>query len=236
MEKTHVGAWILGGALVLSSIIGSWTFYAARTTDTLSATGSAKERVQADTAKWTLRVERIVYEGAVAGAYTQVAADTARIKKFLADNGVTAEQIVVSPIFVDEYYGGNYESNRRLAVRQNVTVTSPDVSRVNTMSQNTLALAQQGVSFSPQAPEFYVSNLPELRVRLLGEAIKDAKKRADEIAGALNQKVGKMQQASSGVVQVLAPNSIEVADYGQYDTSSIEKDVMVTARATFKLR
>jgi hypothetical protein len=35
---------------------------------------------------------------------------------------------------------------------------------------------------------------------------------------------------------VLAPNSVEVADSGQYDTSSIQKDVMVTVHATFVLR
>jgi len=37
-------------------------------------------------------------------------------------------------------------------------------------------------------------------------------------------------------VQVLSPNSIEVSDYGSYDTQTIQKEVMVTARAVFLLK
>lgn len=68
---------------------------------------------------------------------------------------------------------------------------------------------------------------------LLGAAVSDAKARAEQIAGATKQKVGKLKSAQSGVVQVLRSNSIDVADYGMYDTSTIEKEVMVTVRATF---
>jgi hypothetical protein len=35
---------------------------------------------------------------------------------------------------------------------------------------------------------------------------------------------------------VLAPNSIDVSDYGQYDTSSVEKEVMITVRTTFQVQ
>ena len=41
--------------------------------------------------------------------------------------------------------------------------------------------------------------------------------------------------AASGVVQVLPKGSLEISDYGSYDTSSIEKEVMVTVRATFTI-
>ncbi|MBI2048498.1 MAG: SIMPL domain-containing protein [Parcubacteria group bacterium] len=232
----HVSAVVLGGALIISSIIGSYAFYTVRSGNSLSTTGSAKERVKADTAKWTIRLERVVPDTAVGSTYALVAADANKVKKFFADNDIPSNAITLSPIAVEEYYSGINDGIRRVAVRQSVSVTSEDVDRVNIMSQSTVALAQQGVAFSPNMPEFYVSKLPELRVRLLGAAIQDAKKRADEIAGAMGQRVGKMQSASSGVVQVLAPNSIEVADYGQYDTASIEKDVMVTARGVFRLR
>ena len=232
----HGGAAILGGALIITSIVGSYAFYAARSDSTLSTTGSAKERVKADTAKWTIRLERVVSDAAIGSTYSLVAADAQKVKKFLTDNDIAAGAIALSPISVDEYYSGINDGIRRVALRQNVTVTSSDVDRINTMSQNTVVLAQRGVAFSPDMPEFYVSNLPELRVKLLGAAIQDAKKRADEIASAMGQSVGRMKSASSGVVQVLTPNSIEVADYGQYDTTSIEKDVMVTARGMFNLR
>jgi hypothetical protein len=73
-------------------------------------------------------------------------------------------------------------------------------------------------------------------VSLVGQAIADAKARAVQIAKAGGSSVGALKSASSGVVQVLAPSSTNVEDYGSYDTSTIEKEVMVTARATFYVK
>ena len=56
------------------------------------------------------------------------------------------------------------------------------------------------------------------------------------IATAGGNSVGAIKSASSGVVQVLAPNSVEVSDYGQYDTSKIDKEIMVTVKATFEIK
>ena len=90
--------------------------------------------------------------------------------------------------------------------------------------------------FSPSSPEYYVSGLPTLRVSLIGKAVIDARARADSIAKSTGQSVGKLKGASSGVVQVLQQNSNDVSDYGQYDTSTINKDVMVSVRATFTVK
>lgn len=230
-------AVVLGVALVLSSIIAASAFVASRSLgNTLSATGSAKQRVSADTAKWVVRAERITTPDAVAAAYTQVANDTARIKKYLTQAGVPASEITTQPVAVEDYYGPGYDNTRRVAVRQSVIVQSKDVTRVQSVAQNTIVLAQQGVQFVPMPPEYLVSTLPELRIALLGEAVKDAQKRAGEIAKATGQRIGKLTTSSSGVVQVLAPDSIDVSDYGSYDTSSVEKDVMVTVRGTFVLK
>ncbi len=228
-------AGILGLAIVLSTALASYTFYAVKTyDDTLSVTGSTKERVTADIAKWSITANRVVYENQVASAYEQVAADSAKIKKFLTDSGVEEASVTVTPIFVDDFWGP--EQVRKLNVRQVTTVEGKDVEKIRELSSNTVVLAQQGVSFSPSAPEYTVSTLPELRVQLLGKAVEDARARAGEIAKSTGRSVGRLTSASSGVVQVLQPNSIEVADYGAYDTSTVEKDVMVTVRVTFRVR
>lgn len=46
---------------------------------------------------------------------------------------------------------------------------------------------------------------------------------------------GAVQSANMGVVQVMSVDSVEVSDYGAYDTSNIEKEVMVIVKATFRL-
>jgi len=51
-----------------------------------------------------------------------------------------------------------------------------------------------------------------------------------------NRKVGNLRSASIGVTQVLAADSVDVSDYGTYDTSTEDKDVMVTVRAVFRIK
>jgi hypothetical protein len=74
-----------------------------------------------------------------------------------------------------------------------------------------------------------------MRVALLSEAIKDAKARAQAIASESGRSIGVLRNASSGVVQVLPQGGIDISDYGMYDTQSLNKEVMVTVRATFEL-
>jgi hypothetical protein len=92
------------------------------------------------------------------------------------------------------------------------------------------------VLFSTQSLEYTYSKLPELRVSLLKDAMTDARARANSIASSDGKGVGALTSASIGVVQVLSPSSTSVEDYGAYDTSSIEKEVMVTVRASFQVR
>jgi hypothetical protein len=71
---------------------------------------------------------------------------------------------------------------------------------------------------------------------MLAEATKNAKDRAERIAESSGSKVGSMRSADMGVFQVMAVNSTEVSDYGAYDTTSIDKNVMAVVRASFSLR
>lgn len=233
--KPSVPALVAGLCIIIATIIGSFTYYRVQSLgNTLVVTGSAKQAVKADLAKWSITTSKVVDAGNMTSAYTQVSSDAASIKNFLMKNGITADQITSSPIFNDDYYTGN--SVRMTNVREVITVNSNDVDRIKTISENMTVLSQQGVVFSPEAPQYSVSVLPDLRVSLMGKAVTDARARANAIAESTGQSIGKLKSASSGVVQVLQPNSNDVSDYGQYDTTTINKDVMVTVRATFLVR
>jgi hypothetical protein len=73
-------------------------------------------------------------------------------------------------------------------------------------------------------------------VTLLTDAITDARARAQAMAKSGGQKVGNLISATSGIVQVLSAGAIDNGEYGQYDTSKINKDISVTVRATFRVR
>ncbi len=229
---------VLSVALILASIIGGYTFYKTRTLDdALSVTGSAKTSVKADTVKWTFGTSRRVAEFNLQSGYASLARDLVAVQKFLTQNGLKEDQITVTPVFMEQiYYDSNFQGTREVILRQSITITSQDVEGITRLAKNTDVLTQAGIFLNANSPEYFYSKLADLRVSLLSDAVKDAKARAEQIAKSSGQNVGALKAASSGVVQVLPPNSIEVADYGAYDTSSINKDVMVTVRATFFVR
>lgn len=226
---------ILAGSIIIAVIIGASAFLKARGFDnTLSVTGSATQRVVADTAKWSFSFSRQATESNLARAYSQIADDLSAARKFLNNYGVKEENIKISQISTQEMY--KYDSKdapRSFDVRQTVTVQSNDPKSIETLSRASSELSSQGILILADQPQYYVSKLPDLRVALLGAALSDARNRAEQISGSAGTKVGPLKSASSGVVQVLSPNSIDISDYGQYDTFSIDKDVMVTVRATF---
>lgn len=230
-----VPAIVLSVGLILAATVGAITFYNTRTLDnTLSVTGSAKQQVMADSVKWAFDISRRVTENNLNSGYSSMARDLTAVKDFLSQNGIKEEQITITPIYMHEMYKDpSFGGQREVNLRQVITVQSGDVQGVTALSKTTEVLARSGVFLSTNSLEYYYSKLAELRVSLLSGALKDAKARAEEIAKAGGQSIGDLQAASSGVVQVLAPNSIEISDYGAYDTSSIEKDVMVTVRAVF---
>jgi len=238
LERDIVSASaVLGLGIVIASIVGSMTFYNVRSMDnTLSVTGSATQSVKADSAKWTVSVTRSGYEGDVPALQGRVARDTRIVVDFFDRGGIAAEDIHVSPVSVDQDYSSDPNTPRRYTLREQITVISKDPSQIDKLSKDIGSLVSGGVLVSANSPEYYVSGLPQLRVALIGKAVQDAKARAESIAKSTGQSVGALKSASSGVVQVMAPNSVDISDYGSYDTSTIDKQIMVTARATFFLK
>jgi hypothetical protein len=227
---------VLGASIIVSALIGAAVFYKVRSFDnTLSVTGSATQQVTADTAKWNTSFSRTVTETGLKAGYVTMASDLAAVKQFLKDRGIADSDIIVSPVSVEYVYpyNGEYKPEKEYTLRQGVEISSNDVNKIAEMSKNVQPLVDKGVFFMSYSVEFYYSKLADLRVSLLSAALKDAKARATSLAEASDTEVGGLKSASSGVVQVLSANSTEVSDYGSYDTSKIEKQVMVTVKATF---
>ncbi|MEY4747173.1 MAG: hypothetical protein RLZZ416_222 [Candidatus Parcubacteria bacterium] len=240
MQKDMVAAaGVLGLGIVIAALIGSLTFYNVRSMDnTLSVTGSATQALKADSAKWSVSVSRSAYESEVPSAQSRVARDAQAVLTFFSKGGIPEGRISTTPVSVDQDYSYSNDSNapRRYTIREQITVSSDDPSQIESLSKDIGELAAQGILVSAGQPEYYVSSLPSVRVALIGKAVEDAKARAESIAKSTGQSVGALKSASSGVVQVMQPNSVDISDYGSYDTSTIDKQVMVTARATFFIR
>ncbi len=228
-------------ALVVGAIILGAFYYQAQSVnmkDILSVTGSTKTTVTSDQAKLSIAIARQVPLSQLATGYTAVARDLTLTKALLTREGIPASAILESPVSMNQFYDGTNTpgAETKYELRQTLTVQSSDVTKITDISKKIPSLTSEGALVSIQSLEYYYSKLADLRVSLLSDAIKDAKARAAKIAEGTGREVGAVQSASNGVVQLLPPNSVEISDYGSYDTSSIEKEVMVTLKASFYLK
>ncbi len=244
-EKTNAFAIALFGILFSASIISSAflitdALYKVKNLDNiLSVTGSTRYAVTADTVKWSSNISRSVKASDLKSGYSQISKDLDNVIKFLKDNGIKESDIKTYPVSMEKdwSYNQNVSPNDQIyLLRQNIEVSSTDVNSVENISKNTEKISNINAFFSMGNVEYYYSKLPELRVNLLSDAIKDAKNRASKIAESNNQKVGSLKSATMGSVLVLAPNSnIDNTDWGAYDTLSKEKEIMVTVKTSFLL-
>jgi hypothetical protein len=206
--------------------------------NSLQVTGSAKRLVTSDVVKWNTGFSRSVGVNALKSGYDQMASDLEKVQAFLKSEGIDEKDITVSIIYLNQQYdyskSGSYLTGYDL--RQNIQIQSTDIAKITNLAKNTQKLIEQGVIFSTQSLEYYYSKLPETRVELLADAVKDAQNRAEKIAQSSGQAVGSLKSASVGVVQLMPVNSVEISDYGTYDTSSIEKEMMITVRTTFRMK
>lgn len=231
----------IGSGLIGAAVVFGLFYYTAQTRvvqdDTLTVTGSAKERITSDNAKLVIALTRVVPISELSGGYSAIDHDRGLVNTMLTAHGITDAQKIDSPVSMSQFYDQNgYGSEIRYQLTQNITVQSDNVATVTDIAAALPSLAAQGAVVSVQSLEYYISALPDVRVKLLTSAVTDAKARAEKIAAGTGRGIGDVRTASSGVVQVLAPNSIDITDSGAYDTSSIEKEVMVTVKASFDLK
>ncbi len=207
--------------------------------NTISVTGSAIQYVSADTASWRVDLARTVSESELASSYAILGKDSKTVFKFLNDQNLASSTVTQGVISTNPIYPSNGGVPTSYSVVESVTIDTSDVQKIDALSHDLGAvqgIVSGGTVVSPQAPAYFVSTLPELRISLAGKAIVDAKARAQEIAKSGGSVIGALRSASSGVVQVTTPNSTSADDYGSYDTSTIKKQVTVTTRANFYVK
>lgn len=238
MEKTKgflIFGIIIGFSLIITGAIISRTFLDVKKLDNvISVSGSAKQTVTSDSARWTGNFSRNIFKDQLKEGYAAMKNDEKIIFDFFKSQGFT--DIEISPVFMNEVYKNDSNAPKEYNLVQNIEIKSEDVNKMKELAKTSDQLANKGVIFSANPVEYYYSKLSDLRVSLLPSAIGDAKSRASSIAESSDKQVDSIKSVSMGVVQVMSVGSVDVSDYGSYDTSNIEKEVMVTVKTVFGLK
>lgn len=224
------------GTIAVAAIAAFTMYQIKLSRDSVEVTGSARQAVTADLGRWTIGLDTTTGLTDQQAGYARLEQAASRITAYLRDQGFTdVETPAVTSMPEYTYPQGGQPIMTGYRVSRQVIVRSEDIDALVALANTIEPFAGAGYAVSSQSVELTYSGLDELRVALLSEAIADAKARAESIARDTGRSVGKLRNATGGVVQVLPKGGMDVSDYGQYDTQSREKEVMVTVRATFEL-
>ncbi len=232
----NIGTALALGLIVSSMILG-WAYTGSKKgDDTITVTGSARKRIKSDLVVWKAGVS--TQSGQLTDAYRQLSDYIPRIRKYLVEKGIPEGQITASSIATTtlkktDAMGRETSEITGYSLKQEVSVTSTDVDKIAQIAREATELINQGILLESSSPQFHYTKLGDLKIEMLGEAAKDAKTRADKIAESTSSSIGTIRSARMGVMQITAPESTEVSDYGVNDTSSIEKDVTAVVNISF---
>lgn len=227
----------LGLGLVLSSLILGWSYTASKKgDDSITVTGSAKRRIASDLVVWSAGVS--TEAPVLSDAYKELTESVPRIKQYLLSKGVPEDQMVISSISTMQIKARDREGNQTSEIigytlSQSIEVRSNDVAKIGQIAREATELINQGILIQSSAPQYYYTQIGELKIEMLGEAAKDAKERAERIASSTGNSIGSVRSAKMGVLQITAADSTDVSDYGVYDTSTIEKDMTAVVNVSF---
>ncbi len=243
MFKSNFGTIVISLAVVIAAFLIANSYSSRnKSNHSISVTGLGEESFTSDLIVWQASFSSRNYE--LKQASLQLEKDRATIKKYLASKGLNASDIVFSAVDIQKEFSTNYDSNGNFVnntfdgylLNQILRIESKDVDKIEKISREVTELINQGIELSSNSPDYYYTKLAELKIRMIENATKDAKNRADKIVAGAGSDLGKLKNASMGVIQITAQNSAE--DYswgGSFNTSSKLKTASITIKLDYSL-
>ncbi len=236
-EPRVAAVTILSIALGLMVWYGGQVLYDIKlANDTIEVTGSAKKAVVADTGRLIINLEAKTGLTDQQAGVERLGQAVEKVTSYLTKEGHTDFETPAGNISATYYYPQNAEAVQTgYTINRSVIVRGSDVAKLTALANDLSPLGGDNYVVTTGGLELTYSKLDDMRVSLLSEAIKDATARAEAITSESGRNVGTLRNAVGGVVQVLPQGGVDISDYGSYDTGSLNKEVMVTTRATFSL-
>jgi len=205
--------------------------------DTITVTGASTERITSDYVDWSVEIrqsgstQQSSYQGLQPAVEKTVA--------FLKAQGIQANEMELDSVKSEKETVRDPRTGELRAsiwtTKQSILIGSWDVDRIHRISGKIGQLIGQGVPLSINEPAYTYTKLAEKRVDMLSKATRDARERARAIARQAGVGIGAITNADTGTFQITVPNSTESADFGSYDTSTIEKDITAVMAVTFRV-
>jgi len=243
-QNNWIGLSLLGICLAIGIIVS--TFFMAKTVENvklqnqrIQIKGFAEKEITSDLAVWQGRITTRSTD--LVTAYNKLQQDLQKVIAYLEQWGISKDKIDISSVTTIIQYQLNEQGIATNVVDgyvldQSISLTLSDVNQVAKIANESTSLIEKGIEFASYAPQYFYTKLDDLKIQLIGEATKNAKLRAEQIASNSGSSVGELRYASQGVFQITPVNSTDVSDYGMYDTSTIEKSIKAVVTIEYSIR
>ncbi|MDF3057561.1 MAG: hypothetical protein K0R17_1776 [Rariglobus sp.] len=241
-SRPHLFGLLAGLALAAGLCFASVTFTNAWTRisedQVINVTGSARKDVRSDLGLW--RAGFSSSAATLPEAHARSKADLAQVELFLRAAG--QQNYVIRPVQVAELFEriktpeGEISRSSGYSIRQNIEVRSDRPEALPDLARDAARLLEHGVTLASESIEFIYTKAGEAKIEMMGEAAKDARTRAGQIATQGGRALKELRNARMGVVQINPLYSSATSWEGNNDTSSLEKTITTTVTATFSLR
>ena len=157
----------------------------------------------------------------------------AALRAFVLAKGFKESELSVGSVSISKVYRRDEKGNttnelEAYVLSQDLGVRSSSLELLrDAANEVTGALVKQGFESSTSAPSFTVSTIEKTKLDLLEKATANAYERAQTLARGSGSGVGSLVSAAQGVYQIVARGQTSSSDYGEFDTSSIEKTARV---------
>jgi hypothetical protein len=227
----------LAAGLVVSSILGTSAWQKIRNSQYVAVKGSVQKNIESDLAIWSGSFQ--VEAETLLEAQHQVQANRQLVEKFLTAAGVTNwnfEPIKIEELKAVRKSADGFVEQKTTGYRlsQSISVESGDVDRLDKLDST--PLVEQGVIFTVGATQFIYSKSAEAKIEMLADATKDARARAEQIAGQGGRTIARLDDADQGIFQITPLHSVATSWQGESDTTSRHKTITAVVTARFLLK
>lgn len=226
------------GVIVSATIFTSGLVKIKSSETNITVTGSAKKQITSDMIVWSGYFS--TNSMSLQDAYSVLETSREKVKNYLVKQGLKDNELVFSsistmPTYMIDEYGNTTNEIEYYTLTQNVTISSTEIDKVADISRSATELLQEGVEFQSNEPQYLYTKLADIKVEMLAEATKDAKKRAQMIAENAGSKLGELTYADMGIMQITPLYSDEISDSGINDTTSLEKEITAVVHCQFEV-
>jgi len=241
--QSKAAMFLLGASLALGFALSSYMLSSAiikfKKDEMIRVKGSASQMVKSDFGIWEGSI--VVRSPELATAHDALAAAKPKLEAFVKAAGFEQSEFNFDRIIIREEYARDAKGNllnriENYVLTQGVNVSSAKVEQIEKLSRSFTELIKDGIYVNAQSPAFIVTKLDQYKMDLLAKATKNGYERAQVLAGSSGGNVGQLVSASQGVFQITRPASGELSDEGEYDKSTIEKEVKAVVTLEFSIK